>query len=212
MKSKLLCAVLCFLSFSLSGMAQSAIPAKIVEITKPNVNIRKTAAANGAIAEKAPKGKQYELVNSQGAWYEIKDPITGEVAFVSNTVSVAKAPVALENYIKGLSGTNKVFKYAKTSSTEETSYTYSFSLKEGSSKIINAWLNYMYANTQGHARGNDFSYIGELKGWYIVLDKEVSLMTEEVEEMSPIIVYKSVVDDGYYINGTLYKIAEGSTF
>ena len=212
MKSNLLCAVLCFLLFSLSGMAQSAIPTKIVEITKPNVNIRKTAAANGAIAEKAPKGKQYELVSTQGAWYEIKDPITGEVAFVSNTVSVTKAPASLESYIKEASEKNKVFKNTKTSSTEETVYSYSFSMEKGSNKIVNAWLNYQYGNTQGHMRMRDYSYIGELKGWYIVLNKEVDIMTEEASEMNPTIVYKSVVDDGYYIGGELYKIAEGSTF
>ncbi|NDV80522.1 hypothetical protein D0T87_00840 [Bacteroides sp. 51] len=193
-------------------MAQSAIPAKIVEITKPNVNIRKTAATNGAIVEKAPKGKQYELVSTQGAWYEIKDPITSEVAFVSNTVSVAKAPVALESYIKETGSKNKEFRYAKTSPSEETSYAYSFSLGEGNNKVVNAWLHYQYVNDKGHSRGNDNSYIGELKGWYIVLNKERDIITEEISEMSPIIVYKSVVDDGYYIDGILYKTVQGSTF
>lgn len=62
------------------------IPAKVVVITKQDVNIRKAPQTSAAVVEKASTGAMYELISQQGSWYEVKDIKTGNNVYVSATV------------------------------------------------------------------------------------------------------------------------------
>ena len=78
------------------------IPAKVVVITKQDVNIRKAPQTSAAVVEKASTGAMYELISQQGSWYEVKDIKTGNNVYVSATVGRLATGNQISRTDKGL--------------------------------------------------------------------------------------------------------------
>lgn len=78
------------------------VPAKVVVITKQDVNIRKAPQTSAAVVEKASTGTMYELISQQGSWYEVKDIKTGNNVYVSATVGRLATGNQISRTDKGL--------------------------------------------------------------------------------------------------------------
>lgn len=106
------------------------IPAKVVVITKQDVNIRKAPQTSAAVVEKASTGAMYELISQQGSWYEVKDIKTGNNVYVSATVGRLATGNQISRTDKGLvekeESTDFIYQKQKKMQNGEQTTSYAF--------------------------------------------------------------------------------------
>ncbi|MDL2299422.1 hypothetical protein LJC21_01800 [Bacteroides sp. OttesenSCG-928-E20] len=215
MKNYLFKTVLSF--FVIAGFMQHAvaqtIPDKVVEIIKEKVVIRTGASNTASELETSSLGKQYELINTQGNWLEIKDPISGKTGFVASSAATVGKPTLISSFLKAHSDNeyqNRID--AIESKGYEQTYTYSLYEPEKEPGIIYSTLSDQYANTQGQMNTSQFFYKGKNCGWYIVLNKELDMGGEEIGDVGPLVFYKALSKPGFYYAGVYFEPVAASLF
>lgn len=200
-------------SIAETDVPDTSLPERVVEVTKANVNVRKLPDANAQVLEKATLGKQYEFLEEAGAWYKVKMPAGGAIAYVSKSV----ATVGNTPYLSGVINENTrdyLYEYRfdriKSEGYEKV-FTYRFWTQPGEKNRIYAWHSSLYANTKGQMRTEDTYYKGRVENWYIILEEMVDFDGNFIEKIEPKYVYKSAGLSGYYAEGVYFK-EEGNPF
>lgn len=195
-------------AFTFVNAQNNQTPAKLVVVTKQNVNVRQSPQTNAGIVRKASTGTLFEFIAENGSWYEVKDINTGKNVYISNTVSSLMDGKQVARTDRGI-----------VEADDYTNYLYQRNIKQRNGEIIMTYAFYnkneknavyaTYSFTQISQTGNmstqEAYYKGKQMGWYMIFDEVVDYdgaVQDKMEE--PIIVYSNGAQ-GVTINGEKYK-------
>ena len=189
------------------------IPAKVVVITKQDVNIRKAPQTSAAVVEKASTGAMYELISQQGSWYEVKDIKTGNNVYVSATVGRLATGNQISRTDKGLvekeESTDFIYQKQKKMQNGEQTTSYAFYQKQ-EKNIIYATVSQTTASMTGSMFTQEVYYKGKQMGWYLLFNETIDMdgaVQSQLEQ--PVIVFANG-SQGVIINGESYKKVSNS--
>lgn len=194
--------------FTFTNAQTTQTPAKIVVITKQNVNVRQSPQTNADVVGKASSGTLFEFIAEKGSWYEVKDINTGKIVYISNTVSRlmdGKQVARTDNgIVEADDYTNYVYQKNTRQSNGEIIMTYAFYNKNEKNSVY-ATYSFTQISQTGNMSTQEAYYKGKQMGWYMLFDEIVDyegVVQEKMEE--PLIVYSNGAQ-GVTINGQKYN-------